>query len=109
MSAEFAGTLNERISIERPSGDLTGTGLPDGRWVAVATCRASIASDGTGPQSEGMVLSAMPRFRVVVRRRSGISVGYRMRWRDRFLTIRRVLDDPGMTDRLTLQCEELRT
>lgn len=106
--SEFAGSLRERISIERPTTLRTPTGLQEAGWEAVARCLAAIQLEGVGPEAEGQALSAMPRLRVTIRRRSGIAIAQRIRWGERTLMIRQMLDDPRTPDRLVLRCEEVR-
>jgi head-tail adaptor len=107
--SEFAGTLRERIRIERPVTKRTPTGLQESGWEPVATCLATITLEGVGAESEAMALSAMPRLRVTIRRRPGIAIDQRIRWRSQTLMIRQLLDDPRLHDRLVLRCEEART
>ena len=106
---EFAGTLAQRIIIERPLGGRTASGLPTGQWEIAGSCRAAIEPEGAGPESEAMSLSVMPRFRVTLRKRSGLSIDQRLRWGERVLMIRQVVDDPRTPDRIVLRCEEART
>jgi head-tail adaptor len=106
---EFAGTLRQRISIERPVTTRTPTGVQESGWEAVASCLASIELEGVGPQSEGQAFSAMPKFRVTIRRRPGIAIDQRIRWDGRTLMIRQLLDDPRFADRLVMRCEEARS
>lgn len=106
---EFAGTLRERITIERPTTTRTPTGLQEAGWQAVASCRAAIELEGVGAESEAMALSSMPRLRVTIRRRAGISIDQRIRWGSRILLIRQLLDNPRLPDRLVLRCEETRS
>lgn len=106
--SEFTGTLRERIRIERPATTRTAAGLQEAGWEPVATCLAAITLEGAGAESEAMALSAMPRLRVTIRRRSGIAIDNRILWRSRTLMIRQMLDDPRHPDRLVLRCEETR-
>lgn len=106
--AEFAGTLNERIILERPVAARSGTGLRENGWQRYASCLAAISPEGAGAESEGMVLSAMPRFRVVVRAGRGITVDDRVHWAGRLMLVRQVLADPRSRERITLRCEEVR-
>lgn len=108
MGAEFAGTLRERIVIERATSVRNAMGLQEPGWEQVCICSASLVLEGPGPESEGQALSAMPRYRVTIRRRDGVTVGQRVRWNGRTLMIRQLLDDPVAKDRLTLRCEEVR-
>ena len=107
--SEFAGTLRERIHIDRPTTTRTPTGVQESGWDQVAACLAAIQLEGVGPESEGQALSAMPRLRVTIRRRDSIGIDYRVRWGTRVLMIRQLLDDPRFPDRLVLRCEEVRT
>jgi head-tail adaptor len=106
---EFAGTLRQRIRIERPVTTRTATGVQESGWEPVTTCFAAVELEGVGPQSEAMALSAMPRLRVTIRRRPEVAIDQRIRWGSRILMIRQLLDDPNHPDRLVLRCEEART
>ena len=105
---EFAGTLSERVLIERPSQLRDALGLQEAVWETVCRCRASVVPDGVGAQSQGQVLSAMPRYRVAIRRRDGIALDQRISWGTRKMIVRQLLDDPGAKDRITMRCEEVR-
>lgn len=109
MKGEFAGTLGERIVIERPVTSRDSMGLQENGWEPVARCRAAIVGEGAGAESEGMALSAMQRFRVTIRMLEGVAIDQRVRWGTRTLTVRQLLIDPSAKDRLTLRCEEVRT
>lgn len=105
---EFAGALNERILIERPAMERNAAGLQEQAWELVTRCRAAIVPEGAGAESEGMTLSAMPRFRVTIRHVRSIDVDQRVQWAGRHLAVRHVVADPRQKDRLVLRCEELR-
>jgi head-tail adaptor len=106
--AEFAGTLRERIIIERPISTRNAMGLQEPGWEEVCRCLAAVALESVGPESEAQALSAMPRFRVTVRRRDGIGIDQRIRWNGRSLVVRQLLDDPRTRDRIVMRCEEVR-
>lgn len=108
MSGEFAGMLKERILIERPSSERTAMGLRSAGWETVARCLAAIEPEGVGPEAEAQALSAMPRFRVSIRRREGVAIDQRVRWGSRVLMIRQLLDDPRRKERIVMRCEEAR-
>ena len=108
MSREFAGTLVERVAIERRAEARNAMGLQEHGWERVTECRATVTAEGVGPEVEGMSLSAMARFRVTIRRRDGIAIDQRVRWRGRLLMVRQLIEDPLLKDRLTLRCEEVR-
>lgn len=106
--SEFAGTLKERISIERPADLRTASGLQSAGWEPVARCLAAIVAEGAGAEAEAMALSAMPRFRVTIRKRDGIAVGQRISWGERAMLVKQRIDDPKLPDRILLRCEEMR-
>jgi len=106
--SEFAGSLRERIIIERPVTTRSAAGLQEAGWEPVTACLASIVLEGVGPESEAQALSVMPRLRVTIRRRSGVAIDQRIRWRSRTLMVRQLLDDPRLPDRIVLRCEEVR-
>ena len=105
---EFAGTLSERITIERPVGARTPMGVQQTEWEVVCRCLAAVVPEGAGAESEAQALSAMPKYRVTLRAREGIAIDQRITWRGRFLMVRQLLDDPRLRDRVTMRCEEVR-
>jgi head-tail adaptor len=106
--SEFAGTLRERVRIERPVALRTVGGLQEAGWEEVVRCLAEIVPEGVGAEAEAMSLSAMPRYRVTIRVREGISVGQRVSWKGRAMLVRQRIDDPRLPDRIMLRCEEVR-
>ena len=108
MSMEFAGTLNERILVERQVASRNAMGLQDYGWETAFRCLASVVHEGVGAEAEAMSLSAMPRFRVTIRKRDGVAIDQRVSWNGRFLMVRQLLADPMAKDRITMRCEEVR-
>jgi head-tail adaptor len=108
MSGEFAGTLRERVTIERPISSRNAMGLQQPGWETVCSCLASVALESVGAESEAQALSAMPKFRVTIRQREGIGLGQRVSWNGRKMMVRQLLDDPRAKDRITMRCEEVR-
>ena len=106
--SEFAGTLRERVIIERPLSSRNAMGLQEPGWEEVCRCLAAVTLETVGAESEGQALSAMPRYRVTVRFHEGIGVGLRVRWRGRSLMVGQLLDDPRARDRIVMRCEEVR-
>ena len=106
--SEFAGTLNERVIIERPVGARTPMGVQQSEWQQVCRCLASVQLEGAGVESEAQALSAMPKYRVTIRQREGIAIDQRISWRGRVLMVRQTLDDPRARDRIVMRCEEAR-
>ena len=106
--SEFAGTLRERIAIERPISVRNEMGLQEPGWEEVCRCLASVMLESVGAESEGQALSSMPRYRVTVRWREGIALDQRVSWGERKLMVRQLLDDPRAKDRIAMRCEEVR-
>lgn len=106
---EFAGTLRERIAIERPTSVRNAMGLQEPGWEQMCRCLASVTLDSVGAESEAQALSAMPRFKVIIRWREGIALDQRVRWSGRTLMVRQLLDDPRSRDRIVMRCEEVRS
>ena len=105
---EFAGTLRERVLIERPISSRNAMGLQEPGWETVCSCLASVALESVGAESEAQALSAMAKFRVTIRQRDGIAIDQRVTWNGRKMMVRQVLDDPRAKDRITMRCEEVR-
>ena len=110
MSKEFAGSLRERVIIERPvfarrtAIGVQASGLGSGRAVpGVGRARRG------GGGSEAMALSAMPRFRVTIRKRDGIAIDQRSAVGRATADDPQMVDDPRLGDRHLLRCEEVRT
>lgn len=106
--SEFAGTLKQRVRIERPVDLRTDSGLQQPGWEFVCDCLAAIVAEGAGAEAEAQALSAMPRYRVTIRARDGIAVGQRVAWGSRAMLVKQRIDDPATPDRILLRCEEVR-
>ena len=105
---EFAGTLRERLVIERPVSTRNEMGLQQPGWEEVCRCLGSVVLDTIGAESEAQALSAMPKYRVTIRTREGIALDQRVSWKGRKLMVRQLLDDPRARDRIAMRCEEVR-
>ena len=108
MSAEFAGTLRERILIERPISIRNAMGLKEPGWEQVCRCLAAVTLETIGAESEAQALSSMPKYRVTIRQRDGVALDQRITWSGRTLMVRQLLDDPRAKDRVVMRCEEVR-
>ena len=108
MSSEFAGTLRERILIERPISTRNMMGLQEPGWEEVCRCLASVVLESIGPEAEAQALSPMPKYRVTIRQRDGIALDQRITWSGRKMIVRQLLNDPRQTDRIVLRSEEVR-
>ena len=108
MSGEFAGALRERVVIE------TRLGTRDSRAGAVGNYRydgqvwAAVSPLIPADLTRADVLSAMPRWRVTLRKREGVGLGTRLTWRVKYLAVRAALSDPQTPAQMQLTCEEVR-
>lgn len=105
---EFAGALRERISIEQRrherdvlAGAVRGYTYDGASW-------ASVSPLAPGDVALADALSALPRWRVTMRKREGIGPATRIVWRGRFLAVRSVVSDPAEPAQMQLLCEEMR-
>lgn len=106
--SEFAGKLTQRIELWARSQARLENGVSSEEMSFSLTCLAGIAAEGAAAADEAMSVSAMPRYRVTVRRQDDFSVDQQVRWRGRRLIIRQIVDNPILPDRLVLRCEEQR-
>ena len=106
--SEFAGTLRERVIIERASSTRNAMGLQEPGWEPVCRCLASVVLESVGAESEGQALSAMPKYRVTIRRPDGVGIDQRVSWNGRKLMVRQLLEDPRQKERIAMRCEEVR-
>lgn len=105
---EFAGTLRERVIIQRAVSLRNAMGLQEPGWEQVCSCLAAVTLESVGAEAEAQALSSMPKYRVTIRRRDGIALDQRIRWNGRSLMVRQLLDDPTTKDRIAMRCEEVR-
>jgi head-tail adaptor len=106
--SEFAGTLRERVIIERAISTRNAMGLREPGWEQVCRCLASVAIESVGAKSEGQTLSAMPKYRVTIRKRDAVRIDQRVSWKGRKMMVRQLLEDPRQEDRIVMRCEEVR-
>ena len=106
--SEFAGTLRERLVFERAVSMRNAMGLQQPGWEEVCRCFGAVALETVGAESEAQALSAMPRYRVTIRQRDGVTIDQRISWKGRKLVVRQMLDDPRLSDRIVMRCEEVR-
>ena len=108
MSGEFAGTLRERVVIEtrvhgrdRWAGAVAGYAYDGQVWASVSPL---MPADLTRADA----LSALPRWRVIMRKREGLGLDTRLTWRGKYLAVRAALSDPQTPAQMQLTCEEVR-
>lgn len=106
MVAEVAGLLVERVTIERRIDARDDLGGSAAEWTQEAEVWAGVAPDGQGAMASGGAARGERRWAITLRRRSGLGLNCRLRWRGRLLRVRHVDDDPRVRDIVTLRCEE---
>lgn len=101
------GNMNQRITIQRPESTRDGVGDEVIEWVTVATTWAEVRpfvaaeryiAAADQEQAKGV-------YQVQMYWRDGISVTWRLLWRDLILNITSMEDRNGRRDILTLMCE----
>ena len=108
MSAEFAGTLRERVEIYNRGASRDVFGGATGDWESSGATWAAIAPLPSANPVSAETLSAMPRWQVTMRWRADVGVATRLSWRGEQLAVRSVTTDPRDPARMELICEELR-
>ncbi|HMT43198.1 MAG TPA: head-tail adaptor protein [Chakrabartia sp.] len=108
MSAEFAGALRERVTIERRLGDRDAIAGASGRHVYDGAAWVAVSPLIPGADAMGDARSALPRWQITMRKREGIGPWTRLVWRGRFLRVTSVLSDPRDPARMVLTCDEVR-
>jgi SPP1 family predicted phage head-tail adaptor len=105
---EFAGALRERISFERRSEERDLLAGARGKWRYDGAAWAAVTPLGIGDEVEADALSALPRWRVTIRKREGIDPASRIIWRGRYLKVRGVESDPREPAQMILSTQEQR-
>ena len=105
---EFAGALRERIAFERRSEERDLLAGARGKWRYDGAAWAAVAPLGFGDAVEADALSALPRWRVTVRKREGVDPSSRIVWRWRYLNVRSVESDPREPAQMILTTQEQR-
>jgi len=108
MTGELTGMLRERVEMQRRDAARDAIGGAVGDWVSLGMAWAAFEYDRAGAAVAGDAAEASPWWRVTMRAREGLSVGDRMLWNGRVLTVRSVERDPRFPDRLRVRAEEAR-
>ncbi len=112
MTAEFTGSLRDRIAVEHWVSAPDDSGGDAGWWATAGpTWAALVPADLVGTSAVvGERRVTRSRYRLTLRAGSGAGSGAgltsRFRWRDRILAVLRVEPDPRTPDRLTLLVED---
>jgi head-tail adaptor len=105
---EFAGALRERIAFERRNDERDLLAGARGKWRYDGAAWAAVTPLGSGDVVEADSLSALPRWRVIVRKREGVDPGSRIVWRGRYLRVRSIESDPREPAQMILTTQEQR-
>jgi head-tail adaptor len=105
---EFAGALRERIAFERRSDARDLLSGARGKWRYDGAAWAAVTPLGSGDVVEADSLSALPRWRVIVRKRDSVDPSSRIVWRGRYLRVRSVESDPREPAQMILTTQEQR-
>ncbi|MBJ7253398.1 MAG: head-tail adaptor protein [Sphingomonadaceae bacterium] len=108
MSGEFAGTLRERVVIETRLGNRDSRAGAVGNYRYDGQAWAAVSPLMPADLTRGDALSALPRWRVTLRKREGVGIGTRLTWRGKYLAVRAALSDPQTPAQMHLTCEEVR-
>lgn len=108
MSGEFAGTLRECVVIETRASGRDSRGGAVGGYVYDGQVWAAVSPLMPADLTRADALSAMPRWRVTMRKREGLGPGTRLTWRGKYLAVRAALSDPQTPAQMQLTCEEMR-
>ena len=108
MTGEFAGELRERILLETRLGNRDAIAGSSGRYAHVGEAWAAISPLMPADLSSADSVSALPRWRVIMRKREGVDPRMRLLWRGRYLAVQAVVSDPREPAQMILTCAELR-
>jgi head-tail adaptor len=103
----FAGTLRQRVVIQRPSAIRDDWGGADEDWTIVDVVWARIGHAGRGAPYAGDAAATMPVWRATMRP-CDVKVGDRIEWVHGTITVRETIADPGAPDRIVAIGEMLR-
>lgn len=107
MRKEFAGAMNERVTLLKPTAGRDALGDAGGDWTMVDLVWARVVPAATGPDHAGDTRAGLPRWRMWMRP-CAVAVGDRIERVNGVLDIVEVTADPAMPDRVTILGEERR-
>ena len=106
--AEFAGSLRDRITVERVSAQRDALGAASDETSIIGTFWAAVETDGTGSVSDAESRSAPQRWRFTLRQTGEVMPGDRIIWGARKLTILTAAADLRLLPKTILTAEETR-
>ena len=108
MTDEFSGALRERVSFEQKLAERDALAATTGRYRYNGAAWAAVTPIGVGDAVAADALSALPRWRVMIRKRDDIDLATRLIWRGRYLHVRSIECDPRERAHMVLVTEEQR-
>jgi head-tail adaptor len=96
---EFAGTMRERVVLQRRSAGQDALGAAEDDWTIIDVVWASVRVAGHGASDVGDAASALPLWRVTLRP-CDVRVGDRIERITNVIEVREVIDDPALADRV---------
>jgi head-tail adaptor len=106
--SEFAGSLRERVTIERRDTSRDALGGANRRYVYDGAAWVAVRPIVQGGLIAADAISALPRWQVTMRKREEIGPWTRFVWRGKFLVVRGVECDPREVGIMLLSCDEVR-
>lgn len=103
-----AGTLNRKISIQRPSTTVDAIGQPVQGWTEVASVWADIRHQTGMEATKADAPVSTVRASVRIRYRTGLDAGMRVVHGDTVYSIKAVLPDAQYRAHVDLVCEVVR-
>lgn len=105
---EFLGRMRERVTLERRMGLPDGLGGVTSDWQPVAHVWAALEAVSLPENQIGGRLANPVRYQVVLRSLPDLSLAWRLKWRNRRLTIHGVDRVAGRSDLVLLTAYEER-
>lgn len=105
---EIAGSLVERVAIERWQGVRDAAGDAIGAWLPVDEVAAAVMPDGSlSAVRSGDAARSVRRWQVLLRRRDDIDLAVRLRWQGRQMAVLAMETRGRQREHLLLLCEGL--
>jgi head-tail adaptor len=106
LSGEIAGSLMERVAIERWQGVRDAAGDAVGAWLPLDEVAAAVVPDGSlSAVRVGDAVRSVRRWQVLLRRRDDIDLAVRLRWQGRQLAVLAIEPRGRQREHLLLLCE----
>jgi len=101
------GQMRERVIFMVPDQLDDGLGGDEGAFSPLAECFAKVTPEGGGQAVEAGQLASRMTYRFEVRFRTDLSIAHRLEWGGVTYEIRRLSDETGYRDILTVLATEI--